>query len=56
MILSVLTKEEKLDIIIKKAEELGVTSYEFGQNTSLSDLGARNILNRVSKNPVILGF
>jgi len=48
---SELTKEEKLDFIIKKSEELGITSYEYGQNTSLSDLGARNILTKVSNNP-----
>lgn len=46
-----LTNEEKLDFIIKKSEELGITSYEYGQETELSDLGARNILNRNSKNP-----
>lgn len=49
--MSDLTKEDKLDFIIKKSKELGITSYEYGQNTSLSDLGARNILTRVSTNP-----
>lgn len=46
-----LTKEEKLDFIISKSKELGVTSYDYGKNTELSDLGARNILNGISKNP-----
>lgn len=46
-----LTKEEKLQFIIEKSEELGITSYEYGQNTEISDLGARNILTGESKNP-----
>ena len=46
-----LTNEQKIDFIIKKSKQLGITSYDYGQNTSLSDLGARNILNRISKNP-----
>lgn len=46
-----LSKEEKLNFIIKKSEELGVTAYEYGNNTELSDIGARNILNGESKNP-----
>lgn len=46
-----LTKDEKLKFIIEKSEELGITSYEYGQNTSISDLGARNILTGESKNP-----
>ena len=46
-----LSKEEKLKFIIEKSKELGISSYEFGQNTPLSDLGARNILEGKSKNP-----
>lgn len=46
-----LTVEEKLNYIIKKAEELNITAYEFGNNTEISTLGASNILNGTSKNP-----
>lgn len=46
-----LSNKQKLDFIKKYSEELGVTSYEFAQHTIMSDLGARNILNGVSKNP-----
>lgn len=46
-----LTKQEKLEFIIEKSKELGISSYEFGQNTELSDLGSRNILEGKSKNP-----
>ena len=46
-----LTKEQKLKFIIEKSEELGISSYEYGQNTEISDLGARNILTGESKNP-----
>lgn len=46
-----LTDEYKLEFIIKKSKELGITAYEYGQNTQISELGARNILNRVSEKP-----
>ena len=46
-----LSKEEKLKFIIEKSEELAVTAYEFGNNTELSDIGARNILSGESKKP-----
>jgi phage repressor protein C with HTH and peptisase S24 domain len=46
-----LSKEEKLKFIVEKSSELGISSYEYGQNTSISDLGARNILEGKSKNP-----
>ena len=46
-----LTNEEKLKFIIKTSNELGVTAYEYGQNTKISELGARNILSGESKNP-----
>lgn len=49
--MSFLNKEQKLHFIIKKSKELGISSYEYGQNTSLSDLGTRNILTSVTKNP-----
>lgn len=46
-----LTKEEKLKFIIAESKNLGITSYEYGQNTEISDLGARHILTGESKNP-----
>lgn len=46
-----LSKEEKLRFIIEKSKELGISPYEYGQNTDISDLGARNILTGESKNP-----
>lgn len=46
-----LTKEEKLDFIIETSKKMGITPYDYGQNTSISDLGARNILTGISKNP-----
>lgn len=46
-----LTKEEKLKFIIEKSLELGITSYEYNQKTSLSLKGAHNILSGESKNP-----
>lgn len=46
-----LTNKEKLEFIIETSKKLGISSYEYGQNTSLSDLGARNILSGESKNP-----
>lgn len=46
-----LTNKKKLDYILKMSKKLGITSYDFGQNTPISDLGARNILNGNSQNP-----
>jgi len=46
-----LTKDEKLDFIIKKSKELEITPYDFGNNTEISVQGASNILERKSKNP-----
>lgn len=46
-----LTKEEKLKFILETSKKLGISSYEYGQNTEISDLGARNILTGESKNP-----
>lgn len=46
-----LTNEEKLSKIRKFSKELGITAYDFGENTSISAVGARNILEGISKNP-----
>lgn len=46
-----LTKEQKLKFIRETSKKLGISSYDFGKNTLLSDLGARNILDGISKNP-----
>ncbi len=46
-----LTNKEKLDFILKKSKELQITAYEFGENTSISTVGAHNILTGESKNP-----
>lgn len=46
-----LTKEEKLDFIINKSKELGITANDYGQNSEISTMGAHNILTGKSKNP-----
>jgi hypothetical protein len=49
--MSLLEKQEKLRIIISKSEELDIKAYEYGQNTDITSVGARNILSGASKNP-----
>lgn len=39
------------DKIIEASTQLGVTSYEYGKNTSLSQPGAGKVLDRTSKKP-----
>ncbi|MNY04886.1 hypothetical protein D3C86_1375890 [compost metagenome] len=57
-----LTKKQKLDFILKKIEELELTSYDIGKKTNLSISGIEKIINGTSKNPheetlnKILGF
>lgn len=46
-----LTDEEIIDLIISLSEEMMVSAYEFGEKTSISTMGAHNILTRESKNP-----
>lgn len=46
-----LTNEEKLSMIRKFSKELGITAYDFGENTSITAVGARNILEGISKKP-----
>jgi predicted transcriptional regulator len=42
-----------LQYIIEKSNKLGITSYDYSKHANISDLGARNILEGVSKNPRI---
>jgi len=45
------TNEQLHDFIIEKSAELGITGYDIGKNTSISDQSAYKILNRETKNP-----
>jgi hypothetical protein len=47
--MNVLNDEEKLDFIIQKSKELGLTSNDYNKNTSLSAMGAHNILTGATK-------
>jgi transcriptional regulator with XRE-family HTH domain len=46
-----LTIDQKLKYIKETAELHGITSYKISQETPISDLGVRNILEGKSKNP-----
>jgi transcriptional regulator with XRE-family HTH domain len=45
------TKKEKLDFVLEKVQELGLTAYEIGKKTELSISGVEKILNKTSKKP-----
>jgi len=45
------TEDSRLDFIRQKSKDLGITAYEFSENTQLSAVGAHNILTGSSKNP-----
>lgn len=49
--MSELTKKEKHQLVIELANKHGITSYEFGQKTTLTDAGAFKVLSGQSKNP-----
>jgi hypothetical protein len=46
-----LEKKKKLEFITKTSKKLGVTAYEFGNNTSISTFTARQILKGETENP-----
>lgn len=46
-----LTLEKKIDYVINKSEELGITSNQFAENIEISNMTAYNILKRRSLNP-----
>lgn len=46
-----LTKKQKTEFIIKKVQELELTSYDIGKKTKMSISGVEKIINGTSKNP-----
>lgn len=46
-----LSKKEKIDLIISKSEELGITSNQYAENIEISNMTAYNILKGRSENP-----
>jgi transcriptional regulator with XRE-family HTH domain len=46
-----LSKKEKLDFVLEKCKELGISAYEIAKNTDLTEAGIMRIFNGTSKNP-----
>lgn len=49
--MSKLTKQKKLEILLKHAKEHNITAYEIGKNTKISTYAVQKILNGETKNP-----
>jgi len=49
--MSNLTKQEKIDFVIKYVEKYNITAYEIGAKTGLNTSGVSRILNGQTKNP-----
>lgn len=49
--MSNLTKEEKIDFVIKYVKDYNITAYEIGAKTGLNTSGVSRILNGQTKNP-----
>lgn len=46
-----LTKKEKLNFILKKIKEMGLTAYDIGKKTKMSASGIEKIINGTVQNP-----
>lgn len=46
-----LTKKEKLNFVLEKIQELGLSAYEISNNTNFTEAGVARIIKGISKNP-----
>lgn len=47
----VLTKQQKLDFILEKVEELKLSAYEISKGTNLTEAGIARIIKKIAKSP-----
>lgn len=46
-----LSKKQKLDFVLKKIQELGLSAYEISNNTKMTEAGVARIIKGVAKSP-----
>lgn len=46
-----LNKKEKLEIVLQKIQELGISAYEISNNSKITEAGVARIIKGIAKNP-----